>query len=157
MFLVRCRRIRAGGIGVATCALLMLARLAAAQASRPSAPTQQQAVIDLEHRWLASEDDPTALESILADDFIHVLPSGMITKAEQLRFMRSHPAPRGGERHFQDLRVRMFGSVAIANGIVAATNRDGKVQKTIFTDVFALRHGRWQAVNAQELPVERTR
>lgn len=31
---------------------------------------------------------------------------------------------------------------------------DGKLRKTIFTDVFAYRAGRWQAVNAQELPFE---
>lgn len=124
---------------------------------RSPAPTtaQQQAVIDLEHRWLASEDDPSALDSILADDFVHVLSSGMVTKAEQLQFMRQHPAPRGGERRFQDLRVRIYGTAAIANGVVVATARDGRVQHTIFTDVFAYRNGAWQAVNAQELPLAR--
>ena len=129
----------------------------AAVSQRPRTPetAQQQAVIDLEHRWLASEDDPSALEPILADDFIHVLPSGLVTKAEQLQFMRQHPAPRGGERRFQDLRVRVYGTAAIANGIVTATSADGNVQKTIFTDVFAYRNGIWRAVNAQELPLAR--
>ena len=129
----------------------------AAVSQRPRTPetAQQQAVIDLEHRWLASEDDPSALEPILADDFIHVLPSGLVTKAEQLQFMRQHPAPRGGERRFQDLRGRGYGTAAIANGIVTATSADGNVQKTIFTDVFAYRNGIWRAVNAQELPLAR--
>lgn len=135
--------------------LLLLAPAAAAQRSSPSVTARQQAIIDLEHRWLAAEDDPSALESILADDFVHVLSSGMVTKGEQLQFMRQHPAARGGERHFQDLRVRIYGAAAVANGIVVATRPDGTIEKTIFTDVFAYRNGTWQAVNAQELPLAR--
>ena len=83
---------------------LLLFAPAAAQRPSTSVTAQQQAVIDLERRWLASEDDPSALESILADDFIHVLPSGTVTKAEQLQFMRLHPAARSGERRFRELR-----------------------------------------------------
>lgn len=124
--------------------------LVVAQPAAPGAMPQQQALIDLEHRWLASEDDPAALESILADDFVHVLPSGFVTKAEQLRFMRAHPASARGEKHFQDLHVRVYGTVGVATGVVVATTAEGKLRRTIFTDVFAYRDGRWQAVNAQE-------
>ncbi len=105
-----------------------------------------------EHRWLAVEWDPDALESILAPDFLHVLPSGIITKKEQLAFMRTHPRPKSSERYFEDLRVRVYGKVGIVNGIVVATE-DGRTQKTAFTDVFARRHGKWLAVNAQESPL----
>ena len=114
---------------------------------------QQQELIQLEQHWLEVEDSPDALESILADDFIHVLPVGFVTKAEQLKYMRAHAAPERSKRHFDDLRIRVYGSVGVANGIVVATANDGKIQKTIFTDVFALRNGKWQAVNAQELPL----
>jgi hypothetical protein len=120
----------------------------------PNASRQQQAVEALERRWLTAENDPDALETILADDFIHVLPTGFVTKREQIDFMRAHPAPQDGTtRRFDDLRVRVYGTAALANGIVVAASPDGKVQKTIFTDVFAYRGGRWQAVNAQELPM----
>ncbi len=112
----------------------------------------QREVRQLEQHWLDVENDPSALEPILADDFLHVLPVGMITKDEQLEFMRKHPAPQGGERHFEELRVRVYGTTAIANGVVVESH-DGAVLKTAFTDVFAYRNGRWQAVNAQELPL----
>jgi hypothetical protein len=140
-----------------TAVAALLVFLSAAAFGRPpvQATAQQRAIIDLEHRWLSSEDDPSALESILADDFVHVLASGPITKAEQLQFMREHPPARGAERHLQDLRVRIYGTAAVANGSVVATTQDGKIQKTIFTDVFAYRNGRWQAVNAQEQPLAR--
>ena len=49
--------------------------------------------------------------------------------------------------------MRIYGTTAVANGIVAATLPDGRVQKTAFTDVFAFRGDRWQAVSAQELPL----
>ncbi|HEX5474121.1 MAG TPA: nuclear transport factor 2 family protein [Vicinamibacterales bacterium] len=137
----------------AACAALVLLSVSATPHPSAAPPSPKQAIVDLEQTWLASEDNPSALESILADDFVHVLSSGFVTKGEQLDFMRRHPAPRSGDRHFQDLRVRVYGSAAIANGIVAARAADGKPQKTIFTDVFAYRNGKWQAVNAQELPL----
>lgn len=112
-------------------------------------------LLDAENRWLAAEDDPDALESILASDFLHVVSAGIITKDEQLDFMRKHrpvqgPAPA---RHFEDLHVRVYGEVGIVNGMVVAT-RVGSTRRTLFTDVFAYRDGRWQAVSAQELPAE---
>lgn len=114
---------------------------------------QQAAVEKLEQHWLENEDDPDALQSILADDFVHALPFGFISKDQQIGYMRSHPAQeRGTNKHFQDLRVRVYGNTGIANGIVVETKTDGKVQKTVFTDVFVYRSGKWQAVNAQELP-----
>jgi len=136
-------------------ALLMpFVRAGAPSSPPPNASRQQQAVEALERRWLTAENDPAALETILADDFIHVLPMGFVTKREQIDFLRAHPAPHDGTtRRFDDLRVRVYGTAALANGIVVAASPDGKVQKTIFTDVFAYRSGRWQAVNAQELPM----
>ena len=47
--------------------------------------------------------------------------------------------------------MRIYGTAGIVNGMVVATDKSGiVVKKTIFTDVFAYRDGRWQAVNAQE-------
>ncbi len=43
------------------------------------------------------------------------------------------------------MRVRIYGDVGIVNGTVVSGT-----QRTAFTDVFAFRDGRWQAVNAQE-------
>ena len=139
-------------IAFATLAVLVLAP----QARQPVTPgtDQQRALEALEQRWLGVEDDPSALESILADDFIHVLPMGFVTKREQIDYMRAHPAPKDATtRRFDDLRVRVYGIAGVVTGIVVATAPDGKTDRTAFTDVFAFRDGRWQAVNAQELPL----
>jgi hypothetical protein len=45
--------------------------------------------------------------------------------------------------------VRVYGEAGIVNGVVIETTDHGE-RKTLFTDVFAYRDGKWQA---QELPV----
>lgn len=138
---------------VITLVLVLLSWSIALRERASGESNQQQKLIQLEQHWLEVEDNPDALESILADDFIHVLPAGFVTKAQQLKYMRAHPATERTKRHFDDLRVRVYGTVGVANGIVVATDNSGKLQRTIFTDVFAYRNSKWQAVNAQELPL----
>jgi len=48
------------------------------------------------------------------------------------------------------MHVRVYGSVGIVNGTVVEIGTTRR--KTLFTDVFAYRDGKWQAVSAQELP-----
>ena len=118
-----------------------------------SVEKSQQELLELENHWLQVENDPDALEGILAPDFLHVVPEGIITKSEQPSFMRKHPAPvQKGERHFENMRVRVYGSVGIVNGVVVETGNDEVNRKTLFTDIFAYRDGKWQAVSSQELP-----
>lgn len=65
--------------------------------------------------------------------------------------MRTHRQPLLAEHKFEKLEVRVYGSVAIASGIVLARPEGkGALQRTLFTDVFVLRNGYWQAVNSQE-------
>jgi len=111
------------------------------------------AVVQLENKWLQAEDDPDALQPILGSDFLHALPMGLVGKDEQLHYLRSHGSGKGETRHFEGLRVRVYGTAAVVNGIVVASSGDGKIRRTLFTDVFAYRHGKWQAVNAQETPL----
>ncbi|MGZ4733797.1 MAG: nuclear transport factor 2 family protein [Terriglobales bacterium] len=109
-------------------------------------------IVELENRWLQAKD-PKTLQAILADDFIHVLPAGFITKEEQIQYLTGNKNNDGEPRQFEDLRVRVFGNVAVTNGAVVERVANGKIRKTLFTDVFAFRDGKWQAVNAQETPL----
>jgi ketosteroid isomerase-like protein len=127
--------------------LLAVATLATAQSVNDK---ERNDITTLEHRWLASLNDPQALASILADDFVHVLPSGIITKKQQLDYQRTHPRKDSMKRSLDKLRVRVYGDVAIANGAVVEVDERGGKRTTFFTDVFAKRNGRWQAANAQE-------
>lgn len=127
----------------------------AANAQNTGAPDPDQAKRELqalEQKWLQGETNPSLQEQILADDFVHVLPSGFISKNDQIHFLRSRKRPVDHlQRHFEKLKIRVYGMIGIANGIVVATDNSGTaVRKTAFTDVFAYRDGHWQAVNSQE-------
>ena len=139
--------------GVVVCALLLGGPVLGQTKHNPVSPEKaKQELLDLENHWLQVEDDPDALESILAPDFLHVVGVGIITKDEQLNFMRKHPAPRSKQaKHFDDMHVRVYGTVGIVNGVVVASEGE-TTRRTLFTDVFAYRDGKWQAVSAQELP-----
>jgi Domain of unknown function (DUF4440) len=141
--------------GMILLGLMALPSMAPQAGGQSSIEKSKQEVLDLENHWLKVEGDPDALEKILAPDFLYVVPVGIITRNEQLSFMRKHPSPQQSLRHFEDMHVRVYGNVAIVNGIVVATDA-GSTHKTLFTDVFAYREGKWQAVNAQELPASET-
>ncbi len=121
---------------------------------QPAKEDAHDVIIELENRWMAGASDPEELRSTLADDFVHVLPMGFVSKNEQIGYVREHPGSPGQIKHFEELRVRIFSRVAVANGIVVANNGNGRIERTIFSDVFAYRNGKWQAVNAQETPAE---
>jgi hypothetical protein len=135
--------------------VLLLLMLLACQVSRKpkSSEESKQELLALENRWLQVEEDPVALEGILAPDFLHVVPGAIITKEQHLQFLREHSAlGQRLEKRFEDLHVRVYGDAGIVNGAVIQKTEHGE-RKTLFTDVFAYRDGKWQAVSAQELPV----
>jgi uncharacterized protein DUF4440 len=113
----------------------------------------------VEQQWLAHEWEPARLEHILAPDFVHALGSGQfITKAQHIGYVATHPARPGFHARFEQLDVRLVSGVAIATGIVASHDSASAQidRRFVFTDVFACRDGRWQAVGAQETPIAST-
>jgi hypothetical protein len=127
-----------------------LAGLAPA-AQQPNPSNDRQTLERLEHEWLQSEHDGPALQRLLADDFLHPVAAGVfLTKQQHIDWAVSHPAPTGRRKSFENLLVRVYGATGIATGIVLDVSPDGHRTRTIFTDVFVRRGGRWQAVNAQE-------
>lgn len=114
----------------------------------------QRQVKAAEERWLAHVGDPEVVATLLADDFVHVLPSGFVDKRGHLQYLREHPDAFPGRKHFTALRIRIYGETAVATGIVSSErDAQGYSKRTAFTDVFVLRRGQWLAVNAQELPL----
>ena len=138
----------ANGFGIL---LLLLMSVSEALAQQSWNNSGLKAIADVEERWLQHIDDPAVLQSILADDFVHVLPSGLISKQQHIDYAKAHPRSPQESRRFEDLKVRLYGDTGIANGVVVISGPDG-TRRSIFTDVFVKRDGRWQAVNAQENP-----
>lgn len=126
------------------------------QARSPA--TDRQALASLENEWLMANDSMT-LNRILGEDFVHPVPTGdFLTRSQHVRWVTTHLPPTSVRYRFARLDVRLYGDMGIVNGIVVAADTSGKeIDRTVFTDVFTYRDGRWLAVNAQETPVGRSR
>lgn len=118
-------------IAIASAALaITLTASAGSKSSLPDPAQAKQQLLRLEDQWLQGLQDPQVQEQILADDFVHALPLGLITKKDQLDFLRSRKlATDSLTRHFEGLRVRIYGTAGIVNGMVIATDKSGRVVK----------------------------
>ncbi len=130
------------------------------QSNRESAPgvrseaADRRALIALEDEWIAHEHDRPVLQRILADDFRHPVFTGdVLDKAGHIAWSVTHVPPPTMSSRFERMNVRLFGDVGIVDGIVDATNAGRDAGRSVFTDVFVFRDGRWQAVHAQETPL----
>ena len=114
--------------------------------------SDRDALVAIENDWLKNEHNAAELERILASDFLHTVVTGdVLTKGQHIEYSSKHLPPTDRTSHFEGLQVRVYSDVGIVNGLVVTTNRKGNtVGKSVFTDVFVYRDGRWQAVNAQE-------
>ena len=84
----------------------------------------------------------------LAEDFVCVESDG--SRLDRGEFLRD--AARGPDvaaYTLQDVRVRIFGPVALVHATGEFTRRDGSTGTSRYTDVYALQDGRWKAVAAQ--------
>ena len=97
------------------------------------------------------------LEPLLAEDFVRPMPSGqMWSKAEQIAWLRDRPAPAGFTGRTERLDVRLFGDTAVATGVAVVLDPGGReVDRTIFTNVYVKRSGRWLMVSAQRGPAQK--
>lgn len=122
-----------------------------ARAQSRTTERDRQALIALENDWLAHLRDSATLERILAPDFVHAVePGEFLTKEQHISWNAKHPLAANHKARFEKLQVKLYGDVGIASGIVASSEGADHVARTLFTDIFAFRNGRWQAVHAQE-------
>ena len=84
----------------------------------------------------------------LADDFVCIESDGAVLgKAEFLRDAARGPDVATYE--LQDVRVRIFGDIALVHATGQFTRPDGSSGRSRYTDVWALQDGRWRTIAAQ--------
>ena len=102
----------------------------------------------INHRFVESFVVANAgfIEALTADDFVQTATDGSwLGRAEFVSGMRS-PQPLDGAT-YDDVRVRLFGSVALVHGLFEALHRDGKVARVRYTDVYVWNGAAWRLVS----------
>jgi len=91
--------------------------------------------------------DVQRFDEILAEDFLNSNPDGTLVDRAGFLEQIARPAKiKNLEAH--DLRIRLFGDVAIIHARTTYTKPDGQAGSGRYTDIWARRKGRWLAVAA---------
>ncbi|HTG52119.1 MAG TPA: nuclear transport factor 2 family protein [Candidatus Tectomicrobia bacterium] len=110
-------------------------------------------IVESERQWAESvaTGDTSAIERILADDFVGVDPKGhLYTKRQMIDDTRNAPKYFVSNR-LNDVKVRFYGTTAIAQGSETWGKRSGERGRFVWTDTWLKRNGRWQIVAAEDL------
>ena len=110
-------------------------------------------ILESERQWAESvaTGDTSAIERILADDFIGVDPKGgLYNKQQMITDTRDAPKYFVSNR-LNDVKVRFYGNTAIAQGSETWEKRSGERGRFVWTDTWLRRDGRWQIVAAEDL------
>ena len=113
-------------------------------------------ILDIERRWAEQvvTNDVETLKQILADDYIGTEPNGKRqTTAEAIAEAKAGPSEFASNHLNDDVKVRIYGNFAIAQGTETFKRKDATVGRFIWTDVFAKRNGRWFVIASQDLEV----
>ena len=120
----------------------------------PVQDRDENTVLRIEYEWLRAliERDRATLDRILADDFVDSNWKGDLHTKRQV--LEGLGTSRPYSQHLREIRIQLYGSIAIARGLNEISNKDRRIMMRIrFTDVLLYRHGNWQAVAGQETPV----
>lgn len=134
----------------------------AQQVQQPSLNKAEEDVRKLERQWLDAyeQNNPEAMDRIVADDFTITFPNGAIQTKPQLMAMVRAPRRAAQPQmrfHTEDVQSRAYGDTVILIGrVVTEYERDGKTikEQARYTDTYVQRKGRWQVVASHLSNVE---
>lgn len=92
--------------------------------------------------------DGDYIDALTAADFLLTGINGdWIERAQHVERMRK--ASTSGSVSYDDVSVRLFGTVAVLHGVFEASGDDGKLTRVRYTDVYHWGGSNWRLVNAQ--------
>ena len=117
-------------------------------------------IIESERQWAESvaSGDTSAIERILADDFVGVSPEGTLyDKKKMVAHTRTAPETFVSN-HINEVKVRFYGDTAAAQGNESWEQRKGEPRygRFVWTDTWIRHNGQWQIVAAEDLTVAET-
>lgn len=122
--------------------------------TKNSKDSAEQTLIQMEFDWSQADvkKDAATLNRIMADDWMGIDFEGTVmTKADVMRDLHSD-ATATESTELREVKVRIFGNTGIVSGTdIEKSQYKGQDSSGayIWTDVFVLRNGRWQAVSSQ--------
>ena len=132
--------------------LLLATSLAHVQSSDVHA-TDRADIRQSESDWAESvvANDAGVLERILADDFVGVdIDGSHYSKADAIKDYRSQPS-EFASNHLNEVEIRFYGDAAVAQGNEGWKKKNGAAGKSVWTDTWIKRGGKWQIVAAEDL------
>lgn len=93
------------------------------------------------------QGDVRRFDEILADDFVCSNPDGSLVDRAAFLAQTARPVTIAGLTA-HDVLIRLLGEVAIIHARTSYKGADGRAAAGRYTDVWALRDGRWLAVSA---------
>jgi len=127
-------------------------------ATGPTAPVPagpEAEILRLEDQWRLAQkaNDAKAFMTLLAPDLTFIGTSGSLRDRSDYMASRSGSwIPRAETYEYSELRVRMFGDVAIVTGREVTTG-EGVSGAGRFTHVWAARSGEWRLVAIQRTEI----
>jgi ketosteroid isomerase-like protein len=109
--------------------------------------------VESERQWAESvaTGDTSAIERILADDFIGIDPKGRLYAKQQIIDETRNAPKYFVSNQLNDVKVRFYGETAIAHGSETWEKHSGERGRFAWTDTWLQRNGRWQLVAAEDL------
>jgi ketosteroid isomerase-like protein len=136
-------------------AIALICAIWAARAQQSNTAEAERYIKESESQWAESvaNGDTSVVERILADDFLGVDPDGnLYDKAKMVAYTREAPK-EFISNHLNEVKVRFFGDMAVAQGNESWVRRTGAPLRARFvgTDTLILRNGAWQIVASEDL------
>ena len=146
--------------------LLLSASVAAAQSSKSKINSTQsdsrsveEQIIEIEQQWSDAfrKHDPEVFVRHVADDYVGIYPTNKITKESLLTSAKGGGARTVISSDIGTPKVRVFEKTVVVTGHavqhVREKSGDITIMRTIYTEVFVLRDGRWQCVAGHYTPL----
>jgi ketosteroid isomerase-like protein len=112
-------------------------------------PDDREILEQLNRDYVASvqHSDVRRFDEILAEEFYCSNPDGSLVDRAAFLRQTAQPVSISG-LEATDVKIRLYGDVAIIHARTAYTTADGEKKSGRYTDVWARQNGSWRAISA---------
>jgi uncharacterized protein (TIGR02246 family) len=131
-------------------AVLVAASTTATAAPVPEAAVAAAQLRAINHRYVNAfaVADFDYMKALTASDFLLMDTKGnWVERAQHLDMMRKPSSTNGVS--YDDVRVRIFGSIALLHGLFESIDAQGKVHRVRYTDAYHWQGAGWRLIHAQ--------